>query len=65
MDDLTRQAFTIQEPPEQHPVTARSGPMSIIQMLSPAQRLFLSIFLFMDVCLLCAAFLYLFGKIVL
>ena len=37
----------------------------MLGLLAPEQRLMLSVFLFMDVCILCFAFLFLFQKIAL
>lgn len=35
----------------------------IVEFLTPSQRLVLSVFLFMDVCILCFTVLFLFGKV--
>ncbi|MBN2086537.1 MAG: hypothetical protein JW748_15075 [Anaerolineales bacterium] len=43
------------------PIQARL--QGVVSSLAPQQRLILSIFLFMDVCILCFAVLFLFNKI--
>jgi hypothetical protein len=55
--------------PEEEPRRA-SVPIQLrlrrmVGLLAPEQRLMLSVFLFMDVCILCFAFLFLFQKIAL
>jgi hypothetical protein len=47
--------------PEAVPISIRLRRLT--GLLAPGQRLILSIFLFLDVCVLCFAFLFLFKKI--
>jgi hypothetical protein len=64
MDNLRQQMFS----PEPSPEPARSSPPKLLQTVrsvSPSQRLMLSMFLFMDVCIICFSCLLLFGKIAL
>jgi hypothetical protein len=52
----------ISDPPAAKPSRPAFQMPSFIGLLSPAQRLILSVFLFMDVCILAFAVLFLFGK---
>jgi hypothetical protein len=49
--------------PKEKPVQRDYQMPRIIKALTPSQRLVLSVFLFMDVGILCFAVLFLFGKI--
>ncbi len=62
MDNLRQHMFSEETPPEETP---RSRPMLLqaVGSLDPKQRLLLSVFLFMDVCVICIAFLIAFRKI--
>lgn len=49
--------------PKEKPIQRDFQLPRAIKVLTPPQRLVLSVFLFMDVCILCFAILFLFGKI--
>jgi hypothetical protein len=59
-EDLYSEAEPIQE---QIPIRVRL--QKLVGVLAPGQRLVLSVFLFMDVCILCFVCLFLFKKIAL
>jgi hypothetical protein len=62
MDNLRQQMFSTEPPPEAAP-PPRPKLLHTINSISPSQRLMLSIFLFMDTCIICFSCLLLFGKI--
>jgi hypothetical protein len=53
----------IEEPPVRKPGRPALQLPPAVGLLSPSQRLVLSVFLFMDVCILAFAVLFLFGKV--
>ncbi len=53
------------EEPRKVTVPIRLRLQRVVSLLAPEQRLMLSIFLFMDVCVICFACLFLFQKIAL
>lgn len=62
MEDFSHEVFSEEtRPGESLPIQARL--QGVVSSLAPQQRLILSIFLFMDVCILCFAVLFLFNKI--
>ncbi|OGO07929.1 MAG: hypothetical protein A3K46_04530 [Chloroflexi bacterium RBG_13_60_9] len=62
MDDFPREVYSEESTPgESVPVRVRL--QSVVGSLAPQQRLILSLFLFMDVCILSFAVLFLFKKI--
>jgi hypothetical protein len=64
MEDFPHQEYFEETPPKESvPIQARLQRMA--GLLVPEQRLMLSIFLFMDVCIICFACLFLFQKIAL
>jgi hypothetical protein len=65
MDNLRQQMFSSETPPEDAPSSPPSSPQLLraVQSISPGQRLLLSVFLFMDVCVICFSCLLLFRKI--
>ena len=62
MDNLRQQMFSTEPPPEAAP-PPRPKLLHTINAISPSQRLMLSMFLFMDTCIICFSCLLLFGKI--
>ena len=62
MDNLRQQMFSTEPPPEPAP-PPRPKLLHTVNSISPSQRLMLSIFLFMDTCIICFSCLLLFGKI--
>jgi hypothetical protein len=62
MEDFPHEVYSEETPPrESVPIQVRL--QRLTGSLAPQQRLILSIFLFMDVCILCFAVLFLFNKI--
>jgi hypothetical protein len=57
--------FYSEEEPRKETVQVRIRLQRMVSLLAPEQRLMLSIFLFMDVCVICFACLFLFQKIAL
>jgi len=62
MDSFRQNIFSTEPPPEE-PTPSRPPFSRIVNSLDPGQRLLLSVFLFMDVCVLCFSCLLLFRKI--
>ncbi|MBN1439146.1 MAG: hypothetical protein JW929_07040 [Anaerolineales bacterium] len=56
---------SLEEEPRKESVPVRSRLQRMANLLAPEQRLLLSVFLFMDVCIICFAFLFLFQKVAL
>jgi hypothetical protein len=64
MEDFPHEVYSEESlPKETVPIQVRLQRM--VRLLAPEQRLMLSIFLFMDVCILCFACLFLFRKVAL
>jgi hypothetical protein len=62
MDSLRQHVLSTETPPEE--ATPSRPPLSrIVNSLDPGQRLLLSVFLFLDVCIICFSCLLLFRKI--
>jgi len=62
MDDFPHEVYSEETTPrESVPIKIRL--QGLAGSLAPAQRLILSLFLFMDVCIICFACLFLFNKI--
>jgi hypothetical protein len=62
MDGFSHEGYSEEIPPmESVPIQVRL--QGVVGSLAPQQRLILSIFLFMDVCILSFAVLFLFNKI--
>jgi hypothetical protein len=61
MDDFRMDM--IEEPPVHKPGRPALRLPPAVGSLSPSQRLVLSVFLFMDICILAFAVLFLFGKV--
>jgi len=64
MDNLRQQMFSPEPSPEPAP-PSRPKILTTVNSISPSQRLMLSIFLFMDTCIICFSCLLLFHKIAL
>jgi hypothetical protein len=62
MDNLRQQMFSTETPSQETP-PAPPRRLPLIGSLAPRQRLLLSVFLFMDVCVICFACLLAFRKI--
>jgi hypothetical protein len=62
MDGLRQHVLSTEIQPEETP-PSRPPLSGMINSLSPGQRLLLSVFLFMDVCVICFSCLLLFRKI--
>jgi hypothetical protein len=64
MNDFRNQMF-VPDPEPEAPPRAQPGIVRMVASIAPAQRMLLSIFLFMDTCVICFMCLFLFGKIAL
>jgi hypothetical protein len=64
MEDFHQEVYS-EEAPRKEAVSIRIRLQRMVSLLAPAQRLMLSIFLFLDVCIICFAGLFLFHKIAL
>ena len=62
MDNFRQQMFSTETPPEEA-APSRPKLLQMVNSISPSQRLLLSTFLFMDVCIICFSCLLLFRKI--
>jgi hypothetical protein len=62
MDNFRQEMFSTETPSEE-PAPPRPKLLRTIESIQPGQRLLLSVFLFMDVCIICFSCLLLFGKI--
>jgi hypothetical protein len=62
MDDFSHEDYSEETTPKES-VPIRVRLQQVVGSLAPQQRLILSIFLFMDVCILSFAVLFLFNKI--
>jgi hypothetical protein len=62
MEDFPHEVYSEETPPKESvPIQVRL--QQVVKSLAPQQRLILSLFLFMDVCILSFAGLFLFNKI--
>jgi hypothetical protein len=59
----SQEDFYTEEEPLPEEGSGRRGVLDLVGRLSPGQRLILSVFLFLDICVLCFGCLLLSGKI--